>query len=317
MSAAPLSPSKLSVAMSWEDHRLQRTIRCIDGRWEYRSFSSPEIRAWLGGGQGFQEHDKEVMHYTTQVVVDMLNEGDIEPSTGHLQAVRAAIQPCGKGLGLDGAWGSQLFVDIPPWNIPIYILAWLRCGRYLIQETEAGSIPSGRDDWDASVVRNDWWPYSEIKPELLAWAETHEDGDETFRGDYREWLTVEQRKSWDGYYMGRDGRILHRIAAIEIGGDNIFDLDFRAGAQSVAKEIARIVLAGDPSERLSEQAQHYLDTSDQIRHYHCDTYDCKAKHRKETTRCAGIIARIGTFPCKEGYPCLLTDPSGFDRRFAW
>ena len=332
------APTKLSITMrfnEWgrfERATRQRTLREADGTW---AVSTNQRRPGVlcgrpTGRKRFREDDQEVVDYTAQVVVDMLNAGDIAPTTEHLQAVRAVIQRCGSGLKLGGAWWGHHGLESPKHHDLIQASAWLRCGKYLLQEMEAGAVPRGVDEWyPHPFVPNWWWPLDKITPSWLAKDfSLHEETEDDFWAGMQhalgngDWALGTRQHHPQVYYQGQDNRLVHRIAELEVMGLTIFDLDYRSNGSTtyVVRALSKYLLA-DPqtSDALRKRAESYLQTVDQIRHWHCAPGNCKSKHRVSHTRCSGIYHEHkwvrDDYPCKEGYPCLHDDPDGFKLRF--
>ena len=326
------TPTKLSIAMrfdEWGQHgrvTRQRTLRNVAGVWVV-STNQPHLSALCGNPTGrkrFEEDSQEVVSYAAQVAADMLNAGDMEPIAEHVRVVREAIQPCGHALRLNGAWWGNQLLDIPERYGLIAVSAWLRCGRYLAQEMAAGTSPSGAEHWQQSAVTEWWWPHRRIAPYLLLWQVDPENERQREEAQVRRWNAVArdiEKARWDGYYMGRDNRLLHRIAELDVDGLTIFDIDYRSPRVPETAKAVALYLRDDPgtSEELRARAEFYLQTEDQLRHWHCDVKNCKSKHSKPTVRCSGIrredVYNRSDYPCKEGYPCLHDDSAAFSKRF--
>ena len=318
---------KRQIVMRWNSCGLtkkQRTIHKIDNVWIYRHYSDPNVLGHLTTRQRFREDEDEVIDYAAQVIVDMLNAGDIEACTEHLQAVRASIQPCGYTLRLGGAWNDCQFIEISEKHKLIEVMAWLRCGKYLSDAINAGCELRGLDYCPKTMVPDWWWPHQKIIPSLLEWPKLQVNGSSysDYHYDPQNWGAVHSKrvmKNWDGYYMGADGLLLHRIAECAVDGLSIFDLDYRSEYQDVPIAVAEYLLTKpEISEALQQQARQYIQTDCQIRHYHCGSQACGSRHKQPHTRCTGVYGGHwdrSSFPCKVGYPCSLEDPAGFKKRF--
>ena len=279
------NPSKLTVHTAGK----QCQIKKIDGVW-----TAPGGLHLTSIGKKFhpefKEDNRELLEYTALVIAEMLNDGDIPSSHGtYVKAIRLAVHQCGSMLGLSGSWNRKNPNEgIPPNIIPtenylVYTSAWLRCGHHLVQRLE--QIDPVRDK--QSLVDEWWWPYPFLEEDILL--------------------------SGSGYYKGEDGRILERIAATSVEGINVFDADYRSNSPDITEAIAReLVSSNETSEKLRHQANQYLNANGRIKHYHCGMY-CKKRHDAHSKSCPPHQKTL--VPCKEGYPCLLDDVDGFQKRY--
>ena len=177
--------------------------RAGDGWIHPRPFGQ-EIWGLLRQGHPFREDAHEIVDYWAQVTVDMLNAGDVDGSDlAHLQTIRDAVQRSGYWFGLDGAWKVRREMQlVKPRDRLLFVTAYVRCGQYLLEATNAGTIRAPKRLGVVNCkleICSDWWMDGKIA-----------------NGDW--FLSVEDE---DSYHMGVDGLMPGRFVDLEIAGQTL------------------------------------------------------------------------------------------------
>ena len=280
----------------------QCQIKNINGVWVHDSFALNAVSQKLN--PKFTQEAHEVLDYTALIAVDMLNSGDISlTNQDHITTIQKAVPLSGNVLYLSGEWeraerwNHEYIPDkkILPEHHLIYVSAWLRSGSYLVDRLKIiNQAESYTPEW--------WWPYDMIDADMLL---------------------------SDKYYNGEDDRLLERLAEIPVEDLSMFDTDCRNQAFGIKRDIAKVLTrAPNTPNHLRQQADIYIGTSNINKHYHCGLH-CKKKHSStrgmvcpEPSATSGVAAQkrsspqtLTHIPCPKRYPCLLTDPENFKKRY--
>ena len=198
--AHPRRHVRITLRLSGEQCLLRRT----DDGWTHSRPFGQDIWALLRHGQPFREDAHEILDYWAQVTVDMLNAGDVDGNdSAHLQTIHNAVQRSGYWFGLNGAWKVRREMKlVKPRDRLLFVTAYVRCGQYLLEATNAGTIRAPKRLGVVNCkleICSDWWMDGKIA-----------------NGDW--FLSVEDE---DSYYMGIDGLMPGRFVDLEIAGQTL------------------------------------------------------------------------------------------------